>query len=256
MMAEELAYKDDLGNLARQFEGRVRSLLVREISAWQNTQWPFLFGLISPEKQQRLDGIAERLKEAEGDALREAMQELRQALIAMVEEFAISAPEQAGEFRKFIEVIEALVRRVLDNEPPAERDILAELRSRNVPKFPADQRSIPRKDRIDPLEFLREHYGVFLVYFGASRNLISQADLQRWDPVLLVALTNRVNYLTRKHGHQMELREMIPRYSDLVSERLKEAPREKLLVNARLGEALRARERRARRADRGNDEFP
>lgn len=241
-MAEEPIYKDSLENLARRFEGRVGVFIAGEISAWQNSQRQFISELISSEKQKRLKGIAERFEEAQGDALRELMQELRQELVAMEAEVSVSAPEHVEKFREVTSVIEGLVQRVLDNGLPLERDILAELRSRNIPRFPEDQRSVPRKDRVDPLEFLREHYSEFLVYFGAPRNLISQADLRQSDPGLLSALKNRIDYLARKLEADLELREVIPRYADLVTERLGEIPREHLLSSARLAQALRFRE--------------
>jgi hypothetical protein len=247
MMAGRPIYRDHLGNLARRFEGRVGSFLAGEISAWQNNQRQFLSGLISSEKQRRLDGIAKKLGEARGDALRKIAQELHQELVAMDAEISMSAPEQGRRFREVTAVIEGLVQRVLNNELPVERDIVAELRSRNIPKFPEDQRSIPRKNRVDPLEFLREHYGEFLVYFGASQNQISQSHLGEVDPVLIVSIRNRVNYLVRKQGWDTELREIVPPYSEFLTQQLEGVPRDRLLVSAQLGHALQTRERRAKK---------
>jgi hypothetical protein len=243
-----LIYRDSFSRLARRFREEGRSGIAEEISRWHYGHRESLAQLISPESQRRLEKVVEALRGAQNpNELQGAVEKFRSALRDLQEEIAGAIPERAGELRSVSEAVQELVQRVLGVEAPFEPDVYAEIRARNIPKFPKEQRSVSKKDRIDPLEFLRLHYGEFLAYFGASRNRISQLHLGEIDPDLLTSVRNRVNYLVRKQGWKTELREIIPPYSGLLTEQLEAVPRDQVLSKARLGMTLKARERRAKK---------
>lgn len=52
----------------------------------------------------------------------------------------------------------------------------------------------------DPLEYLEEHFGECLTYFGAKRDRVFQYHLREWDPKFIKALENKVNYTRRTEG--------------------------------------------------------
>jgi len=67
---------------------------------------------------------------------------------------------------------------------------------------------------IDPLEWLRTHYGHRLAYFAASQDTLFQDQLRKLDPLLFQAIENKLNYERRKGGSGVRLRDIIPTKAD------------------------------------------
>lgn len=79
----------------------------------------------------------------------------------------------------------------------------------NAQQLPRYAKVLYSPSKGDPLAFLEKHWGDYLNYFHASKNILYQYQLRKLDPRLCNAVRNRLNYLRRKD-------KSIPRFQDIV----------------------------------------
>lgn len=110
---------------------------------------------------------------------------------------------------------EAVASGLPEKDPAEEEKVFVETLMQIKPKW---------KERSNlgqtPVEFLEQHYGEFLVRFGASRNRLFQDQLKKIDRPLFVAITN---YLAdRFSAIGLRPRDFIPPKTERVSARIEQ----------------------------------
>jgi hypothetical protein len=212
-----------------------------EMRESRDTELNLLLPRIAPERLHRLAEAALEVEAARNSQDFEAAAErFRKEMLSWASEVAGANPRPVGaeDVEAISRVVRATAARALDAErkletqsaevlagSPRVQSFVEELRARiergEIPLFPADQRRMPRKERVDPIKFLREYYGEFLRPNAPPEQRLSQSDLRQVDPRLFSVLRNLVRY-RRRQGGQDRLSEILPPLSEAAEV---EAPR-------------------------------
>ncbi len=117
---------------------------------------------------------------------------------------------------------------------------------RKVPASPTEaEEKYPAGAGVDPLEFLKQHYGCYLSHFGAPETVLYQDQLRRFDEGLFRAVENRLYYLRtkKKEADTPRMKDVVPPKKDRTTKELNEACGEEFLKKPRLVSAAAYRVR-------------
>lgn len=134
--------------------------------------------------------------------------------------FARVSNEGRMTFQQKISFLES-VRISLDSEKTA-------LERRHTPQLPTPDSDYPRYPGCgeDALKWLETHWGQYLKYFGADKDYLYQDQLRKLDPELIVAITcGKYKKIIESNG--MKIRDIIPRKSDRITEKINRVLRDK-----------------------------
>lgn len=91
------------------------------------------------------------------------------------------------------------------------------------------------------LDFLEQHYGQYLTYFGSPRDVLFQYQLKKIDSKLYLSLAALLNYKRKKYNSQLKLAKILPPKSKETDMLLQKAPEKERLAMYRLHKASRYR---------------
>jgi hypothetical protein len=111
-------------------------------------------------------------------------------------------------------------------DPIEEEKIFLETLVQSKPRW--KERSEPRQS---PIDFLEQHYGEFLVRFGAPQNRLFQDQLRHIDRPLFIALTNYLSDRFSSLG--LRPKDFIPPKSERVSARIEQGYADPRTTSAR-----------------------